>query len=438
MKIFKIEKFPKRLLGLTSTYNPTFCLNQNHFTHTRRFCSLNTEKEPLISLKNSEIDTHTKSPAIIPDFIEKNKTPYGNVTSKIVELTQRNIYKVPNHPLRTLALKLEEFYSSPKNHKSDLQKDLGDLPYDFYDNFNPIVSAEDNFDQLLIPKDHVSRKRSDTYYISNDVLLRTHTSAHQNYLLTNKKNAFCVLGDVYRRDEIDATHYPVFHQMEAVRLYTKSQVIENIKKSFEDDSENGLNSLITDPEELDALLQDRNFLLGYIVEDLKQTHENLLKFLLGRSDLEMRWIDAYFPFTEPSFELEVWINGDWVEMLGCGVIHNGVLENGGIDSEENIGWASGIGLERFAMLIYEIPDIRYFWSHDKRFIDQFAEGDLTTKFKNYSKYPSCYKDISFWVLDMNEFEENDFSEVVRSCGGDLIEKVEMIDQFENKKLGKTS
>ena len=98
------------------------------------------------------------------------------------------------------------------------------------------------------------------------------------------------------------------------------------------------------------LSNERESLTKFIIDDLKQTHENLLKFLMGNQDLEMKWVDGYFPFTEPSFELEVKINNSWMEMLGSGIVHQDVLTNASIDNEEYIGWASGIGLERFAML----------------------------------------------------------------------------------------
>lgn len=110
----------------------------------------------------------------------------------------------------------------------------------------------------------------------------------------------------------------------------------------------------------------------------------------------MKWIDEYFPFTDPSLELEIFFNDDWVEILGSGVILDGVMQNGGRNIEKECGWAFGLGLERWAMKLFEIPDIRLFWSQDKRFLDQFKEGEIK-KFKPYSKYPSCYKDLAFWI-----------------------------------------
>lgn len=101
---------------------------------------------------------------------------------------------------------------------------LGQPPFQVFDKLPPIVSVEQNFDELLIPPDHVSRQPSDTYYVDDQRVLRCHTSAHQTALLRQGEDRFLVCGDVYRRDEVDSTHYPVFHQMEGVRVLTETEV----------------------------------------------------------------------------------------------------------------------------------------------------------------------------------------------------------------------
>lgn len=143
----------------------------------------------------------------------------------------------------------------------------------------------------------------------------------------------------------------------------------------------------------------------------------------------MRWIDAYFPFTEPSAELEIFYEGEWLEILGCGVLRDQVLRNAGIDPTENTAWAFGLGLERLAMTLFNIKDIRLFWTQDKRFINQFKQGKLV-KFVPYSKYPACFKDFSFFIDD--SFQETDFHELVRETAGDLVEQVKIQDTFTNK------
>ena len=253
----------------------------------------------------------------------------------------------------------------------------------------------------------MSRNKSDTYYVSEDRVLRTHTSAHQTELMREGKKAFLCTGDVYRRDEIDSSHYPVFHQMEGVKIFEPSE-LPNPEKPTD-----GSN-------------------VKYIEDDLKDHLEGMVQALFG-PNIETRWVDAYFPFTDPSLELEVFFQGDWLEVLGSGVIERKILTN--CDLGHTHGWAFGLGLERLAMVLFDIPDIRLFWTEDPRFSSQFRAGEVTT-FKPYSKYPECYKDVSFWRPE--DFHENDLCDMVRGVAGDLVEKVELIDQFRNEKLDKTS
>jgi phenylalanyl-tRNA synthetase alpha chain len=353
-----------------------------------------------------------KPRARAPRMVATVDSPYitgevgNNVTPYIANLVGRDLHRTADHPLGIIKAKIEEYFAT-----------LGD--FEIEDTLQPVVSAEACFDDLLIPFDHPGRKPSDTYYISRpggreesssaDKLLRTHTSAHQSQLLRAGKEKFLCTGDVYRRDEIDASHFPAFHQMEGVKLF--------------------------DPAEVGGAMTREEWLASegaqVVAADLKKTLEGLCDHLFG--PVEKRWIDEYFPFTEPSFELEIFYNGDWMEVLGCGVIHSGVLEKCGL--QDRHGWAFGLGLERLAMVLFSIPDIRLFWSDDKRFKKQFSAGKIQA-FKPYSKYPPCYKDIAFWLPPT--FEPNDFFELGREVCGELVEKMELIDEFANPKTGKTS
>ena len=176
-------------------------------------------------------------------------------------------------------------------------------------------------------------------------------------------------------------------------------------------------------------------------DELKATLEGLATHLFG--EVEMRWVDAYFPFTEPSMELEIFFKGEWLEVLGCGVMEMKILEEAGLGDKR--AWAFGLGLERLAMVLFDVPDIRLFWSDDTRFTKQFKAGMFRAggvdmaKFKPYSKYPPCLKDVSFWLPEEAEkFTENNLCEVVRDAAGALVEEVKLIDEFENKKTGRTS
>eukprot|EP00927_Polykrikos_kofoidii_P035958 TRINITY_DN30431_c0_g1_i1.p1 TRINITY_DN30431_c0_g1~~TRINITY_DN30431_c0_g1_i1.p1 ORF type:complete len:323 (+),score=69.67 TRINITY_DN30431_c0_g1_i1:580-1548(+) len=276
----------------------------------------------------------------------------------------------------------------------------------FFDNVAPVVETARCFDDLLVPRDHVSRSPSDTYYVNAKYVLRTHTTAHECEFMARypEVTSFLCAGDVFRRDEIDSSHYPVFHQCEGVRLFeTKAVSAEEVKK------------------------------------DLQRTLEGLAAHLFKlRTGEGMRWNDDYFPFTEPSFELEIRYNDAWLEVLGCGVLHHDVIRNAGLDPAKVHGWAYGLGLERLAMVLFDIPDIRLFWSDDERFSNQFSEDafDRQTKFKPFSKYPPVMKDISMWLPE--GFVDNDLFEMIRDEGGDQVEKVDLIDEFVHKKTGRVS
>jgi len=170
-----------------------------------------------------------------------------------------------------------------------------------------------------------------------------------------------------------------------------------------------------------------------MTQALKTTLEALVRHLFGK-DVETRWVDVYFPFTHPSWELEVNFNGEWMEVLGCGIMEQTLLRNAGV-GDKQIGWAFGLGLERLAMKLYQIPDIRLFWTLDSGFLHQFHFDDPYTPitYKEVSQYPSCINDISFWIPEGNSFTSNDFYDLVRSVGGDLIEQVSLVDEFHHLK-----
>ncbi len=188
-----------------------------------------------------------------------------------------------------------------------------------------------NFEMLNIPKYHPARDMQQSLYLNNGKMLRTHTSPFQiRYMLKHKPPLkAATFGRVFRADEFDATHSPVFHQIEGLAV-------------------------------------DRNISIG----DLKWTLERIVEELFGK-DVKVKFLPSYFPFTEPSMEVSVFYKGKWLEMLGCGMIHPKVLENVGINPEEWSGYAFGIGVERFAMVKYEIEDIRMFYENDIRFLEMF-------------------------------------------------------------------
>ena len=200
-----------------------------------------------------------------------------------------------------------------------------------------------NFEALNIPKDHPARDTQDTFYINENILLRTQTSPVQVRVMEKQKPPIRVIspGRVYRSDALDATHSPLFHQIE-------------------------------------GLVVDK----GISFADLKGTLETFIKRLYGE-DSVVRFRPHHFPFTEPSAEVDVQCfncHGEgcrlckgegWIEILGCGMVHPKVLSNCGIDPEVYSGFALGMGLERVVMRRYAIDDIRLFYENDVRFLKQF-------------------------------------------------------------------
>lgn len=206
-----------------------------------------------------------------------------------------------------------------------------------------VETVENNFDALNAPADHPSRDLSDTFYFTEDLLLRTQTSPIQVRTMKKQKPPIKIIapGRCFRNDEIDATHSPMFHQVE-------------------------------------GLVVDEKISMA----DLKGTLDMFAKQLFGQQT-QTKFRPHYFPFTEPSGEIDVscfkcagqgcrFCGGSgWIEILGCGMVHPNVLESCGIDSEKYTGFAFGMGLDRITMLKYEIDDIRYLFENDQRLIKQF-------------------------------------------------------------------
>ena len=192
-----------------------------------------------------------------------------------------------------------------------------------------------NFQALNIPANHPARAMQDTFYVENGDVLRTHTSPIQiRYMLDKKEPPIRIIapGRVYRVDS-DATHSPMFHQAEGLWV-----------------------------EE------------GVTFADLKAVFTDFIRRFFERDNLQVRFRPSFFPFTEPSAEIDIMgENGKWLEVGGCGMVHPNVLKNVNIDPEKYTGFAFGIGLDRFAMLRYNVNDLRLFFDNDLNFLKQFAK-----------------------------------------------------------------
>lgn len=362
------------------------------------------------------------------DILGKQYTTDGwtNVTPKILDCMTRRLYEQSNNPLFLISERIRHFFGD------NVHKDTG-YNYEEFKYSSPVVTTEDNFDSLLIAKDHVSRGKSDTYYVNSKHLFRSHTSAHQAHCLNKGSKAFISVADCYRRDEIDRSHFPVFHQCEVFKLYNHKEALGDRAQSDQ----------LYDPSAKEIETKQAIYsqeASSFAEVRLKTTIEAFVRNFFDDPNLKTRWVSAYFPFTHPSFELEILWRDKWLEVLGCGVVRDEILKNAGI--RDHVGFAAGFGLERFGMLKYEIPDIRLFWTKDTGFLHQFENKSPfdVVKFKQFSSCPQCINDLSFWIPQDNEspYTPNDFYDLCRTVGGDLIEQVKLIDEFTHPKTKRTS
>jgi phenylalanyl-tRNA synthetase alpha chain len=448
---------------------------------------------PFESQSSSEDASNTTE----PKTITLDNRPYpldhtSNLSPAVTSLIGHRLYDSPNHPISITRKLIESVFPPPifSNHVA----------------YNPVASTTQNFDILGFPADHPGRSRTDTYYVNATTVLRTHTSAHQHqafqHLRQAKHEGYTICADVYRRDSIDKSHFPVFHQMEGARVWPHRQfrstklgpylLHKNRVREINDESRamapanvkvvsgDGPHSsydLETNPPQTEHSLEEVRVLVAH----LKRSLETLVGVVFDKAReaglgdeaykegqaLKVRWVEAYFPFTSPSFELEIFWQGEWMELLGSGIVQDKILKGAGL--KDSIGWAWGLGVERLAMILFGVPDIRLFWSEDPRFLNQFKEGKIT-RFVPFSKYPACYKDVAFWInaptsppaspisaqkgsaaaaggdatkaspteLQPAAFHENDLMEIVRDIAGSLAEDVAVVDEFVHPTSGRKS
>ena len=292
--------------------------------------SLSAEERPKVgSMVNELRDEIEKSVQEVESNIKAKLLEQKLEKEKIdVTMPSKNVNLGTKHPITQIIDEVKEIFLG-------MGYSIADGP--------EVETTHYNFDQLNTPADHPARDLQDTFYITEDVILRTQTSPVQARVMENQKPPIKIIcpGAVYRSDTLDATHSPVFHQIEGL------VVDKNIKMS-----------------------------------DLKGTLEMFAKNCLG-PNTKIRFRPHHFPFTEPSAEADVscFVCGGkgckvckgegWIELLGCGMVHPNVLKNCGIDPEEYSGFAFGFGVERIAMAKFGIDDLRLLYENDARFLKQF-------------------------------------------------------------------
>ena len=291
---------------------------------------LTPEERPVIGALANEIRQNLETEIESKKKTIESKLEEEKLKSEVIDITmpgkKTNVGKL--HPMTQVMNTLKEIFMGMGFSIAEGPE----VEYDYY-----------NFEALNIPKNHPARDTQDTFYIEDNIVLRTQTSPMQVRVMEKTKPPIRIIapGRVYRSDTQDATHSPVFHQIE-------------------------------------GLVVDKNITMA----DLKGTLERFVKELYGE-DTRVRFRPHHFPFTEPSAEMDyscfncggkgcsVCKGEGWIEILGCGMVHPKVLENCGIDPEEYTGFAFGIGLERIAMGKFNINDLRLFFENDMRFLEQF-------------------------------------------------------------------
>lgn len=259
-----------------------------------------------------------------------------------------------------------------------------------------IVSTHVLFDLFNMPPGHPARSKSDSYYVDDEHILITHDTVMWYYYLNHPDTKTKIANGqdlgvicyakVYRKDEIDRRHMNVFHQFGGLYL------VPDNKKTL-------------------------------TIEDLKNVLTEIAQSIFGK-DTKIRFNEDQFPYTDPSLEMEIEIQGQWIEMLGSGMARKSVLTNFGLTGYH--GWAFGFGLERMAIVSMQLPDIRLLWSQDPRVTKQLKLGN---KFVEVSKFPPITRDISF-VVDKG-FVPNNYFDLIRDIGGDLVEEVKLLDTYED-------
>lgn len=277
-----------------------------------------------MSSARSELILQSAAPTQIQDTVYP-RDAWTNATPTILAKVDRNLHLSPSHPIGILRALIESHFTT----------------FEHLNSLSPIVTVQQNFDELGFPKDHPGRSKTDSYYINEQVMLRTHTSAHEVETFRRGVNKWLLTADVYRRDEIDASHYPVFHQMEGASVVTK-QGIEGLRRENEvlTAQLEAANIVIVDPTSAVTLTNPLQVEHDpgeamIIAANLKGTLNSLVLKLFGglrkagSEPLQVRWIEATFPWTAPSYEVEVLFEGKWLEILGCGVVRQDTLNRSG-------------------------------------------------------------------------------------------------------------
>lgn len=351
-------------------------------------------------------DTKTKlyeSEDLIPHLYEISRDEENEMLSSLLSRTDTEAQRMKRY------LAMPDLSRNPESPIHEITQKVKSLfTFKKFDDIRipEIVPASESFDLFNFPPEHPARSKSDTYYVDEKNILRTHTTVMWYYYfnlpevkekLKNQKVLGVVsYGKVYRKDEIDRRHMNVFHQFDGLYIC---------------------------PKNLHTITQN----------DLKDVLTEVVKGVAGEN-VKFRFNPDTFPYTFDSLEVEVDKNSfnkdndeeEWVELWGAGIVEPKVLEKLGVDSEIYNGWAFGLGMERMAIISMELPDIRLLWSDNEKVKKQLRMGN---KFVEVSKYPPIVRDISFVVNKDSAI--NNYFDLVRETAPDIVEEVALLDKYEN-------
>lgn len=347
-----------------------------------------------------------------------------NITPDVLGMMEGKLHLAQNHPVNIVKQKVYDYFR--RNHVSE----NGDPLFATFEDLSPITTPYQNFDNLLIPVGHKDRSEIENYFLNENTVLRCHTSAHAPDLIAMGHNNFLLSGDVYRRDTYDHLHSPIFHQLEVQRLFTKEEVFRHSPNT---------NLNIFDINARDSKMETEDKQNVHTIEavkamssDMKKTIEEIVFGELLGHGLTYRWNNYYVQFGRPAYEMEVLYEGEWLEIVAGSILKQEIVDRAGATNK--IAWSCGFGLDRIAMALYGIPDIRLMRSNNTKFTSQFAsmEKDSGILFKPYSACPTFFKELILQLprdADTAAFEY-DFYELVRIAAENAVQKVELSDKFQ--------
>lgn len=329
----------------------------------------------------------TRSPeTIVINGVDYTPDEWINITERTITACQRQIIQLPHHPLNILATAISDY----------IQQRFVDTPDKFHvhRNIEPMVTTAQNFDSLHIPVEHAVRQRHECIYVNRSQLLRSHMAAHYAERIAAGETNFLLVGDVYRRDCIDRLHNAKFHQLDGMRIVDRDSVTATTME-----------------------------------QELKTLWTEMLKEFT-RKDIDCRWTESKSLVTPGlSWNLELPHKDQYVKIMRSGIIENGVID------PESIAWNFSVGLERLAIVLFDIPDIRLLSVENSQFLRQFhAERRLSRmKFKPFVQKASTQQLDAFFLLEdgvtHDAFCLSDFYDLVRTIGQGNVEQVRVDEYF---------